>query len=70
MKNTGLSVSDFTYNPLIDGYGKKGNMVEALRLRDEMAEKGILPTVSTYNTLIHGLCKMGKVREGKHGRGS
>ncbi|PRQ49652.1 putative pentatricopeptide [Rosa chinensis] len=35
----------------------------AFGYRDEMVKKGIMPTVSTYNLLFHGLFMEGRVSE-------
>jgi pentatricopeptide repeat protein len=38
----------------------KGDIKDALRVRDEMMNKGFNPTLMTYNALIQGLCKNGQ----------
>ncbi|KAK1326287.1 Pentatricopeptide repeat-containing protein [Acorus calamus] len=36
---------------------------EALAIQDRMAREGIPPDIVTYNSLMHGLCKDGRMRE-------
>ncbi|GFP85824.1 pentatricopeptide repeat-containing protein at3g23020 [Phtheirospermum japonicum] len=59
---TGVNVGDFsenvclstyTYNTLIDTYGKAGKFQEASETFERMLQKGIMPTTVTFNTMIH-----------------
>ncbi|KAL0283154.1 UNVERIFIED_CONTAM: hypothetical protein Sangu_2908900 [Sesamum angustifolium] len=72
-----LKPSIISYNSLINGYYKKGRVEEAGHLFLEvphkgqiieafsflhiMEEQGVYPDITTYSTLIHGLCKNGKL---------
>ncbi|CAI0465647.1 unnamed protein product [Linum tenue] len=47
------SLSLYTYNTLIDTYGKSGQLKEASNIFSEMLTKGIMPTTVTFNTMIH-----------------
>jgi pentatricopeptide repeat protein len=38
---------------------------KALKLWDEMKEKEIAPSVITYNSIIAGLCQMGKTDQAR-----
>ncbi|KAL0408914.1 UNVERIFIED_CONTAM: Pentatricopeptide repeat-containing protein, mitochondrial [Sesamum radiatum] len=64
----GLPSNDVTFNVLINGLSKKGMLVEALGLGEEMILRGALPTVSTYNAFMHGYCKQGRDRESTDGK--
>ncbi|CAA2958458.1 pentatricopeptide repeat-containing At3g23020 [Olea europaea subsp. europaea] len=48
-----VRLSAYTYNTLIDTYGKAGQVKEACRTFEEMLKRGILPTTVTFNTMIH-----------------
>ena len=51
------------YNILINSHCTAGKLKDALRFFDERLRKEIVPTVVTYNALIHGLCKKNRVAE-------
>ncbi|KAL6572656.1 hypothetical protein OROMI_013614 [Orobanche minor] len=42
-------------------YIKVGDLAEAIRLYENLLKKGSDPTIVTFNTLINGLCKAGKL---------
>ncbi|XP_065863186.1 pentatricopeptide repeat-containing protein At3g23020 [Euphorbia lathyris] len=48
-----VPLSSYTYNTLIDTYGKGGKLKEASETFSEMISKGIVPTTVTFNTMIH-----------------
>ncbi|KAL2463741.1 Pentatricopeptide repeat-containing protein [Forsythia ovata] len=48
-----VRLSAYTYNTLIDTYGKAGRVKEACRTFEEMLKRGIVPTTVTFNTMIH-----------------
>uniref|UniRef100_A0A6V7QSV2 Uncharacterized protein n=1 Tax=Ananas comosus var. bracteatus TaxID=296719 RepID=A0A6V7QSV2_ANACO len=50
----------YTYNTLIDTYGKAGQLEKASEKFSQMLREGIFPDVVTFNTMIH-IC-------GSHGR--
>ncbi|GFP87998.1 pentatricopeptide repeat-containing protein at1g62670 mitochondrial [Phtheirospermum japonicum] len=52
------------YNMVIAGLCKDRMIDDALKLFDEMSEKGITPDVVTYNALICGFCNLSRWREG------
>lgn len=47
------------------GCFKNDKAGKALKLRDEMKEKEIAPSVITYNSIIAGLCQMGKTNQAR-----
>ncbi|KAK9122422.1 hypothetical protein Syun_020039 [Stephania yunnanensis] len=63
-KNVGLD--RWGYNICIHGFGCWGELSSSLELYKEMKEKGseFEPDLCTYNSLIHVLCAVGKVKEG------
>ena len=54
-----------TYNTLIHGFCKEGDIAMAVRMFKEMAAEEVRPNVITCNTLIDGLCKNGDVITGR-----
>ncbi|KAK4801351.1 hypothetical protein SAY86_021838 [Trapa natans] len=46
-------LSSYTYNTLIDTYGKSGRVQEAFNTFNQMLEEGTVPTTVTFNTMIH-----------------
>ncbi|KAL6959881.1 hypothetical protein U1Q18_040030 [Sarracenia purpurea var. burkii] len=52
-----LFPDEVTYTSLMNGMCREGNALRALKLLEEMEEKGCTPNSCTYNTLLHGLCK-------------
>ncbi|XP_027342364.1 pentatricopeptide repeat-containing protein At3g61520, mitochondrial-like [Abrus precatorius] len=54
--------NSFTYNCLIHGFCRAGNIDKACELFSQMIEEGVQPNVVTLNTLVHGLCKHGRVQ--------
>ncbi|PIA54864.1 hypothetical protein AQUCO_00901039v1 [Aquilegia coerulea] len=59
----GYAPNDVTYNALIVGFYKAGEMTESRKLFYRMKEKGIVPTVVTYAAMIHGYCNEKKIKE-------
>ncbi|KAK1314585.1 Pentatricopeptide repeat-containing protein [Acorus calamus] len=45
--------SSYTYNTMIDTYGKSGQLKEASDTFVQMLREGIAPTTVTFNTMIH-----------------
>ncbi|XP_077211750.1 tetratricopeptide repeat (TPR)-like superfamily protein [Tasmannia lanceolata] len=45
--------SSYTYNTLIDMYGKSGQLKEASATFSQMLKEGIVPNTVTFNTMIH-----------------
>ncbi|CAK9136670.1 unnamed protein product [Ilex paraguariensis] len=48
-----VCLSSYTYNTLIDTYGKAGQLKEASETFARMLREGIVPTTVTFNTMIH-----------------
>ncbi|KAK4340258.1 hypothetical protein RND71_041720 [Anisodus tanguticus] len=63
MVKSGVSPNVYTYNIMIRGFCRKGDLQKGLVVFDEMEKSGCLRNVVTYNTLIGGYCKIGKVDE-------
>ena len=55
MQKEGLSFDDVTYNTLMDGLCKVGNLKEAIELFKQMKYSSHLPDMITYTTLMNGL---------------
>ena len=53
----------FTYNEIIDGLFKEGNLNESRILFNDMQIKNICPTAVAYSGLIDGFYKQGKFKE-------
>lgn len=51
------------YNNLVDVCCYYGDLEKPFGYRNQMEKKGIMPIVSTYNTLIHKLLLGGRVTE-------
>lgn len=54
-------VNQKTFSILINGWADSRNPNEALRLFDEMLQRGCLVDVAAYNSLISALCKGGEL---------
>ncbi|TXG53386.1 hypothetical protein EZV62_022555 [Acer yangbiense] len=63
MEKRGVRPNTITYNALIDGYGKKGKMTKAHKLRDVMEAMGNISDAYTYASLIHGELSSGESAE-------
>nr|GEV29837.1 hypothetical protein [Tanacetum cinerariifolium] len=63
VKNGAVNSSIFTYNILIKGFFKIGNVDRAKELFEEIKEKGLSPDHVTYGTMIIGFCKSKGVTE-------
>ncbi|CAH1427162.1 unnamed protein product [Lactuca virosa] len=48
-----VSLSSYTYNTLIDIYGKAGRLQDASQTFDEMLKRGIVQNTITFNSMIH-----------------
>ena len=53
MEEAGCQPDVVTYNTIINSLGKDRRMNEALDIFSYMKAKGISPTVTSYNSLIH-----------------
>ncbi|XVE81723.1 hypothetical protein DITRI_Ditri15bG0088600 [Diplodiscus trichospermus] len=56
-------LSSYTYNTLIDTYGKAGQLREASETFEMMLREGIVPTTVTFNTMIHICGNNGQLEE-------
>ncbi|CAG7876609.1 hypothetical protein BRARA_E01962 [Brassica rapa] len=58
-----VCLSSYTYNTMIDTYGKSGQIKEASETFKRMLEEGIVPTTVTFNTMIHMYGNNGQLGE-------
>ncbi|GAV69577.1 PPR domain-containing protein/PPR_2 domain-containing protein [Cephalotus follicularis] len=58
-----VCLSSYTYNTLIDTYGKAGQLKEASETFALMLSEGIFPTTVTFNTMIHICGNCGQLEE-------
>lgn len=58
-----VSFSSYTYNTLIDTYGKAGRLEDASQTFDEMLKRGIVPNTVTLNSMIHMFGNHGRLDE-------
>lgn len=58
-----LSLSLYTYNTLIDTYGKSGQLQEMSQTFQKMLEEGVIPDTITFNTMIHIYGNIGQLEE-------
>jgi pentatricopeptide repeat protein len=64
MPGWGFSRTAASFNTLIAAYcHDSGGMETALRLKERMEREGLVPNEVTYNTIVHGLCKEGRMRQ-------
>ncbi|CAN0878971.1 Pentatricopeptide repeat-containing protein At5g39710 [Linum grandiflorum] len=56
-----VSLNVYSYNILIRGFCRVGNLEMGLKLFDEMEKNGCLPNVVTYNTVIDSYCKLKRI---------
>ncbi|XVF28732.1 hypothetical protein REPUB_Repub15cG0055200 [Reevesia pubescens] len=56
-------LSSYTYNTLIDTYGKAGLLREASETFEMMLGEGVVPTTVTFNTMIHICGNQGQLEE-------
>lgn len=55
MVKVGFNPNVRIYATLIDGYARWGSLEEALRLCDEMVERGLVPNTVVYNSILYWL---------------
>ncbi|PIM98036.1 hypothetical protein CDL12_29485 [Handroanthus impetiginosus] len=63
LANPDVCLSTYTYNTLIDTYGKAGKLQEASETFARMLQTGIAPTTVTFNTMIHMYGNNGQLDE-------
>lgn len=61
--HTHVCLSSYTYNTLIDTYGKAGRLKDACETFELMLREGIVPNTVTLNTMIHMLGNHGRLEE-------
>ncbi|CAO2836580.1 unnamed protein product [Amaranthus hypochondriacus] len=61
--NTPLCLSLYTYNTLIDTYGKSGRIEEMSQTFEKMLEDGVIPDTITFNTMMHIYGSIGRLDE-------
>ncbi|KAM5583621.1 hypothetical protein ABKV19_003485 [Rosa sericea] len=64
MEGNGCEPNIVSYSTIIDSLGKDTLVVDAMNLFSEMIRRRIAPDLVTYNSLINGVCKLGKWKEG------
>ncbi|KAM7493293.1 hypothetical protein LguiB_027902 [Lonicera macranthoides] len=60
MEALGFEPDVVTYNILMNRYNKSETIDEALRLFNDMSRSGFIPNIVTRNTIIGGLCVVGR----------
>nr|CAD1834488.1 unnamed protein product [Ananas comosus var. bracteatus] len=60
----GVSPDISTYNSLIKGFCKSGDLAGASKMIKSMIGRGILPTATTYNYFFRFFAKFGRIEEG------
>ncbi|KAK9059438.1 hypothetical protein SSX86_020140 [Deinandra increscens subsp. villosa] len=58
-----VGLSAYTYNTLIDTYGKAGRLNDASETFERMLKEGIVPNTVTLNTMIHMFGNHGRLDE-------
>ncbi|ESQ27164.1 hypothetical protein EUTSA_v10018150mg [Eutrema salsugineum] len=65
MLKCNCSPNRYTFGILMDGLYKKGRMVDAQKMFDDMTARGISPNRVTYTILISGLCQRGSAEDAR-----
>ncbi|QCD87726.1 hypothetical protein DEO72_LG3g2266 [Vigna unguiculata] len=63
LMDKGFSPDDVTYSLLMQGYARKEEVQEVLKLYYEMEYKRVNPGLSVFVTVVRCLCRCGKVEE-------
>ncbi|KAK3024103.1 hypothetical protein RJ639_044205 [Escallonia herrerae] len=58
-----LCLSSYTYNTLIDTYGKAGRLKDVSETFARMLKEGVVPNTVTFNTMIHPYGNHGQIEE-------
>ena len=69
MRSNGLVPGVVTYNVLMNGLCRQGQMKNANMLLDAMLNLGVVPDDITYNILLEGHCRHGKPEDLERLRG-
>ncbi|KAK2657649.1 hypothetical protein Ddye_010701 [Dipteronia dyeriana] len=65
MMASGVQGDDYTYGILMKGLCATNRIADGFKLLQAIKTRSMKPTVVIYNTLIHGLCKNGKLGIGR-----
>ncbi|GLT46013.1 hypothetical protein SLA2020_198040 [Shorea laevis] len=65
MHKRNIVATHVTYNTLIDGYRKVGELDQAVKLKERMKMENVEPNLVTFNTLLSGLCRSRRMEEAK-----
>lgn len=65
MMPSGVEGDDYTFGILMKGLCLTNRISEGFKLLQTMKSRGITPNTVIYNTLLHALCKNGKVGRGR-----
>ncbi|XP_026399112.1 pentatricopeptide repeat-containing protein At5g12100, mitochondrial-like [Papaver somniferum] len=63
MLNKIIKPNKITYNTLIDGYCKAGDLNKAFEIREQMVCSGFVPDLLAFNTFLSGLCRVNQLKE-------
>jgi leucine-rich PPR motif-containing protein len=69
MEAIGVSSWDVAESAMVRGLAQCGKVEEAMLVLDCMLQKRLIPTVATFTTLMHMLCKKAKLSEALKLRG-
>lgn len=58
-----IEVNSTTFNILIDGFSKDGNVEKAVGFLHKMMKDGLRPNLVTYTAIMMGFCQKGKLDE-------
>ncbi|VYS67234.1 unnamed protein product [Arabidopsis thaliana] len=61
----GISPDPVTFNVMINGFCRAGEVERAKKILDFMKKNGCNPNVYNYSALMNGFCKVGKIQEAK-----
>ena len=61
MLGRGICPNIATFNKLIHGLAKEGDVRESEKLFNKVLKRGVMPNLFTFNIFIQGLCRKGVV---------
>ncbi|GKD14731.1 pentatricopeptide repeat-containing protein [Tanacetum coccineum] len=64
MMSRGIRPNTITFNVIIDGFGKSGNINSLLNMYEKMLEFGCRPDVITFTSILDGYCRIGDLHKG------
>ncbi|ESQ45039.1 hypothetical protein EUTSA_v10010303mg [Eutrema salsugineum] len=65
ISNEGISPDPVTFNVMINGFCRAGQVERAKMIIEFMKKNGCNPNVFNYSALMNGFCKEGKIQEAK-----